>query len=259
VARINVEQKALTDPRFRLLGTLLGYPPHIAAEAALGQMVKVWNECQERGCYQLPLEIVQALLGDEKAPKAIYRAELGDENGDFLRIKGTEGRVEWLENCRKKGREGGRLGGRPRNEPPKPLGVTKGVERGKPLLPPAPAPIPDCSPNGELVSAKRRHAPSNGYQPGFLAAWNAYPHHSTRSKKAQSAEIWRKLGLEAHSAAILSWIEAASASQDWQKQAGAFVPGFQVWIKGRDFDEKPPEPPLSEGEKALAMFRKEPQ
>jgi hypothetical protein len=136
VARINVEQKALSDPRYSVLGTLLGTSRH----EALGLMIVVWNECQERESYYLSGAILNGIFSRENAGHVLSKSELArDTETKGYYICGSKGRIEWLRKRRKEGRLGGKLGGRPK----KPLGVRVGVDgKQRPETPPAPAPAP---------------------------------------------------------------------------------------------------------------------
>ena len=78
------------------------------------------------------------------------------------------------------------------------------------------------------------------YPDGFKRAWEAYPHHDSRSVKAEAAKQWRRLGLEPLTDRVLLWIEALAASDDWTRDDGQYVPGMQVWIKRPDFTDDPP-------------------
>jgi len=126
MARISVEQKALTDARFTQLGLAICPKPEIGAQGGfylhalgLGAMVFVWNTCQERGRHSLhwweldALAMQLGILGRGDFAKALTFCDLGEWTSDEqneIRIKGTEGRIEWLE----KRREDGKTGGRPR-------------------------------------------------------------------------------------------------------------------------------------------------
>jgi hypothetical protein len=139
VARISVEQTALTDSRYRILAGILGIDHH----SAIGRMLLIWNECQERETYSLKAVVIDALFGLEGAAKAVVEADLGEPLGvseteplgvnTEIRVRGTRGRIEWLARRRKDGREGGKKGGRPRKKTP-------GGLRAE--TPPAPAPAP---------------------------------------------------------------------------------------------------------------------
>jgi hypothetical protein len=164
MARVNVEQKALTDPRFYRFGLDLGADPKHAHAVGLFAMVKVWNECIERGKYTLEGWLIDATLGSENVGESIVNSDLATRcAGGRFRLRGTKGRVEYLEEKRKLARINGQKGGRPR----KPTLVSKktdvGVPRETPLTPaltPAPAlalaqkteektPLPPAKPGGE--------------------------------------------------------------------------------------------------------------
>ena len=108
MARINVEQKALTDPRFELLGQFLKSNRY----EALGRMLLVWNECQERCTYSLPERLVGALMGTPTGAEWLIESDLTEwdrkpknRTEGVVRIKGTEGRIEWLAAKRERAKQ----------------------------------------------------------------------------------------------------------------------------------------------------------
>jgi hypothetical protein len=162
VARVNVEQKALTDPRFRILGAKLGAVTTASKEsvdAAFGMflMVKVWNYCMEREILCVPSRDLEAIYPGLAA--AMIDAHLGEfvrrSRAQLVRIKGGEGRLDWMKKAREAGKEGGPKGalhgvkgGRPRKNQKPPPGVSENQGRGlsenppltlTPALTPAPA------------------------------------------------------------------------------------------------------------------------
>ena len=72
MARVNVEQKALSDPRYAVLGNLLGTSRH----DALGRMIFVWNECQERERQTLSETVVAAIFERDDAADLLVLSEL---------------------------------------------------------------------------------------------------------------------------------------------------------------------------------------
>lgn len=78
------------------------------------------------------------------------------------------------------------------------------------------------------------------YPPGFLLAWKAYPHYLARSKKKMAAKVWDREGLEPQLESVLAWIAyCKQPAGDWASTP-QYVPGMQVWLNGRDFEELPP-------------------
>lgn len=121
MARLTVEQSALVDRRFTTLGRLTGENRW----AALGRMLLIWNECQERQVHHLTRDEIADIHPDrEDFAEALVLADLAERCGDGrLRIKGLQGRIEWLGTARANGSFGklgaahGSKGGRPRKPP----------------------------------------------------------------------------------------------------------------------------------------------
>lgn len=84
------------------------------------------------------------------------------------------------------------------------------------------------------------------YPPGFEAAWELYPHVTGRSKKAESLKVWTRRKLEPLSSSVVAWVELLKTCEEWTKDSGKFVPGFQRWIGGHDFAEEPVVKPPAE-------------
>ena len=105
-AAARVEAAVWGDWRFRALASALGCDWH----GAIGRCAHLWGECTRRGSYTLPEAAIGAILGADpaEAVAALVSCELAEETPDGVRIRGTEGRIEWLEAKRRAGRRGGR-------------------------------------------------------------------------------------------------------------------------------------------------------
>lgn len=90
--RVNLEDEAFSDQRIELLGQLCGYNRF----EALGRMAHLWRICTQRSQYVVSPAIVAACLG-AAGPEAIVTAELGEPVDDGIRVKGTDGRIEWVQ------------------------------------------------------------------------------------------------------------------------------------------------------------------
>lgn len=213
-------------------------------------MVAVWNQCQEAGAYHLDPTLLSAIIGGPW--EHVCAAQLGELEDSGVRIRGTQGRVEWLVSRRVDGRKGGR---------PKTIGIDgNATVRRVSANPPTPTLTPESSvpsdssvciaspdssqtqnPSKLTRSRRAKRAPANGvaYSPGFLQAWQTYPHNGQRSVKRKAFAVWLRDGLEECPEAVLAWIEDARGSADWRRDSGAFVPGMQVWLNGRDFSDPP--------------------
>lgn len=76
-------------------------------------------------------------------------------------------------------------------------------------------------------------SPTTPYSPpGFDDAWMAWPQRG-RSSKAKANELWRR-ALRQHDPAILNAaVSAYLASPDARKEAGAFVPALERWLRDK--------------------------
>lgn len=138
MASIRVEDEALTDPRFTLLGQVL----HTTRFDAVGRMLAIWSYCTEKHTYYLTEKMIDVLAEVPGFTKIISEPEIGlaVQSDKGFRIKGTRGRIEWL----KKLRNNGKKGGRPKKTKTKPNGFeneTKSEPPSNPLTI-TPAPVP---------------------------------------------------------------------------------------------------------------------
>lgn len=175
MARVNVEQKALTDSRFGSLGlmllqTELGEAANdVSIETAqcvgVGRMVRVWNACQERNTYTLSEIDLLILLGHQESGQFLIDCGLGQRmKGGGIRVCGTKGRIEWLAKSREnggKGAEHGVKGGRPKLTPHGVIGKPPVGLAEKP--PPAPALTPTKKKEQDKHSAAEI---VEGFKPG---------------------------------------------------------------------------------------------
>ena len=165
MARVNVDSQALIDARFAVLASLMGSGD---PDLALGRMVRVWMQCIERETYALTDSVIVALFrGETNAPEWLITAELAERIEGGLRIKGTQGRIEYLAEQRARARQNGVKGGRPR-KPTSVLGNNQ--RRGGSKTSPAPAPA--------LTPAlKETPLPPSLDTDRFREVWSAWRNH----------------------------------------------------------------------------------
>lgn len=114
MARVNVEQRALTDSRMVRLGRNLAgakLPTHLARSLGIGWMAFVWNECQERGSCFLDRDTLETACGEfADAGQMLVELELAEEvDPGVFRIRGTtQKNVGWLADLRDRAGKGGR-------------------------------------------------------------------------------------------------------------------------------------------------------
>lgn len=111
MATVSVEFSVYSDPRYKLLGKLTKTDQF----GAIGRASALWMHCIERNTSVLSKEIVDAMANRTGYAQAMIKAELAEPiegSEGFVRIKGTQGRIEWLSSARerqKKASEAARL------------------------------------------------------------------------------------------------------------------------------------------------------
>lgn len=140
MSRLTIEASSLRDTRFVRLARLLSLPG--GRWEARGRLEEAWWLCMERGTYTLaPIDTAIAMGLLEEPPQAngkqcladaeaqvadaLVEADLADwsevelligehgpipgRQGQFLRFRGGEGRLDWLEKKRAAGSKGGKV------------------------------------------------------------------------------------------------------------------------------------------------------
>src|SRR5687767_12450297 len=94
---------AFADARIELLGDVAGYNRF----EALGRLAHLWRVCTQRKAYVVSTSLVIATLGP-KGVEALLESELGERADEGrIRVRGTEGRIEWLEAKKRAAAAGG--------------------------------------------------------------------------------------------------------------------------------------------------------
>jgi hypothetical protein len=144
---------------------------------------------------------------------------------------------------------------------PRKARASRGKVRAEPQpFPAVPVPVSNPVSDPDPTAARTGRAPSRAshtrtrdrherhvLDSGFDRFWAAYPRHE---KRAAAEKAWRALqpdeALVARLMAAVSW---QSASADWRRDGGRFVPHASSWLNGRRWeDERPaPSPPALDG------------
>lgn len=97
LARVNIEEQAWNDPRFRLLGEVAG----IDRFSALGRCAALWQHCTEAQTYELSAPYIDVISELPGFAEFLVQADLAVrlESGKY-RIRGTQGQIEWLGRLR---------------------------------------------------------------------------------------------------------------------------------------------------------------
>ena len=104
---VRVEDCAFDDSRYDELASHFK-PAEPDADWARGKMLWIWRQCTKENSRTLSQFQVKLVLGEGgvDALVASNLAELCDDGR--VRIKGTEGRIEWFQNLKKGSKAGGR-------------------------------------------------------------------------------------------------------------------------------------------------------
>ena len=84
----------------------------------------------------------------------------------------------------------------------------------------------------------RQRGTVSGFPPGFEAFWAAYPRKTAKPKAAQAFARIRPD--EALLARMLAALAAQSASPDWTKDGGQFIPHPSSWLNAQRWDDEAP-------------------
>ncbi len=258
MARISVEQKALTDPRFHILGSKAGAGHDHAQAIGLFGMIRLWHECIERGTEAVHMAMAEAVFGHLDAAQWIVEAELGEWIDDrYIRIKGASGRLDYLERIRERNQAGGKARAATAKRDKK-TGAFIGTStrctsqspaKGGSKLPAyssaltltlTPDQIPDSStsppnipPRGDLAGSGRRTGDT--YSKDFLQFWQAYP----RKVGKRAAWIaWKRLKLNGQAGDLIRAVRVQASSDQWTRDGGQYVPHPATWLnQGRWEDQ----------------------
>lgn len=107
VASVRLEDSVWTDPRFVVLGKLLGTNRF----DAVGRVAALWSYCTEKETYFLSGAMIDTLaehsgFADLLSNSDVNLAEFIEKKSQF-RIKGTRGRIEWIGKLRNNSEKGG--------------------------------------------------------------------------------------------------------------------------------------------------------
>lgn len=102
-APVRIESAAFSDPRIDLLGQLAGYSRY----EALGRLAHLWSACTEKQLHVASESLVRACIGPAGV-QHMLDSEMAERVDGGLRIKGTDGRIEWLGDLSSKRQHAGR-------------------------------------------------------------------------------------------------------------------------------------------------------
>lgn len=182
----------------------------------------------------------EAPIPDDKAHRlaSVTREEVLPVLEEFFQFDAAAGvwRSEEIEAdiaaCTARGKinqRNGKLGGRP-----------KGSGKRQQQAPAPAAEPPENPPKSEPKPRKKRSVPKPGeeqHSPGFERFWAAYP-SGKRSKKLEAWKVWQRDDLEEYADTLVRDIEKRLTMHwGWIKDGGAYIPGAQVYLNGRRWND----------------------
>jgi hypothetical protein len=105
MAAVRIENDAWGDGRYALLAELCDLADR---DFALVLCARVWSYCTDRCEEKLPGAMIDAIAKHKGFADKMVTAELSDKpKSGLYRIRGTKGRIEWLQSRRVAGKKGG--------------------------------------------------------------------------------------------------------------------------------------------------------
>jgi hypothetical protein len=102
--RVNVDSKALKDPKFKRLGKSLGASWY----EALGLCIELWMFCYEQRSEFLTTDDVDAVVARPGFGDALVAADLAELDRGRLRVRGVRARIGYLVNQAERARAAGK-------------------------------------------------------------------------------------------------------------------------------------------------------
>lgn len=102
-ASVRLDHQVRTDVRITLFANELG----ISRREAVGALYELWYHCTETGGHKVGQNVVEAILGYENCVAALLSSGLAEQHDEQIYVKGTTGRIEWLQKRRAAAVKGG--------------------------------------------------------------------------------------------------------------------------------------------------------
>ena len=171
---VKLEGGVYSELRYHHLGALLGTSNY----DAIGRMGHLWQFCTLQQTYVLEEALVRTVL----SPDALVSAGLGERVEGGVRIKGTEGRIEWYGRLRESGRRSARKRwGKGRKQP---NGSPNGLPTGSPIGHPMGGPINSRDSNSSSsLSGKGERGKGKPVEHELPADWAPTEAHCDQATK----------------------------------------------------------------------------
>jgi len=241
MARISVEQHALSDPRFFILGSLMGADPAFAHDVGLARAVRLWNECIERETKVLQGTIAQAIAQHKDGAAWFVEADLAewaDEAETVFRVKGSDGRVEYLGKLREAKVRAGKARAAGAARDPKTGTFTSTPQHDTSTTPPEPSALtPTLTPALDIKKPEKSARSRAERDPAPPAAVVSIPcksgreYHVTEDQLARWTATYQHIDVRDTLGKIAAW-----AAEKLKWTARGCPQGIVRWLKNDDDD-----------------------
>lgn len=239
MASVNLEFAAYLDPRFFLLGSFSGK----SRFDAIGRMGAIWVYCVEKCQPVLPIVMIDALAEVPGYSQWIIDAGLGEAvNVDSIRVKGTEGRIEYLAEARERQKVATEAAARKRKEDRE-----RGTNSNSPILAPILEPNLDptlvssstsasasTSASKEEIHIDQRERRSSPVKSAFdlESAYEMYPRKvgKTKGLKKLAKEIRSQEDFDCLLVAIRHYSGSREVRDGYVRHFSTFVNDWRDWV-----------------------------
>lgn len=242
---------ATTDPKWQTIARKSGQPRHLVI-ALFVHLMLIANDASVRGDIDgLSIEdAASAMDCDEEQVEAIISAMQGRVISDG-RLSGWDARQIVRQDAVIEGSKPGAQRVREHRQRMKNGDVTRSNACNADVTrsnapesesesevnqhPPTPSAIP--------VAIKTESAPPVGAArvgSGFAEFWMAYP---KKVGKGEAERKWKTLKPDA--GAVLSAVKRQSASEQWRRDGGQYIPNPATWLHQRRWEDEPVQPPAN--------------
>lgn len=233
MASVNLEFAAYLDPRFTVLGNLSGR----SRFDAIGRMGAIWVYCVEKCQAVLPIAVIDALVEIEDYWKWIVEAGLAELTSDqSIRVKGTEGRIEYLSLARERQKNASKAAAEKRRKEKESMMLSmdpKLEPKSEPMLASSSTSASTSALKEELHIDQRKRR-SNAVKSLFNleSAYDLYPRKIGKTKGLQklAKDIQSQEDFDALLVAIKHYCDSREVRDGYIRHFSTFVIDWRDWV-----------------------------
>lgn len=245
MARMSIDDKFLRDGRVKLLGQRFGW----SRRETMGALLDVFAVAYDQEDDVIPVAEIDAAADEAGFAMAMVAVNLGEMDGDDVRIKGAAERIEYLAKKREAGAKGGRKSGESRRNrreakrstaseareaswnPPDPVpdlapDPVPDLGRDAPASPPLPTEPPGPDPLTLQPSQPKTPRPAKATKHRLPAGWTPRPQERERAaREGINADLEAERFRDHHTAKGNAFCDWDAAFRTWLGNAQRFANG----------------------------------